>query len=147
MVCVSKGESVHCAMCQTLPVAGCRGTSLLALTWHVSICYRRFSGSSCWQPQCLQSWSRACVCTLVCQCTDEVLSEAHTICKSWRSACIAKVLFFVQPVLVLESAEAVAEVMQLKTMPIAGTDTDACVTCTFQAASFAWCMHMEQSTE
>ena len=29
----------------------------------------------------------------------------------------------VQPVLVLDSEEAVAEIMQLKTMPLAGTDT------------------------
>lgn len=33
------------------------------------------------------------------------------------------VMLVVQPVLVLESEEAVAELMQLKTMPITGTDT------------------------
>ena len=33
------------------------------------------------------------------------------------------VMLVVQTVLVLESGEAVAEIMQLKTMPITGTDT------------------------
>ena len=58
------------------------------------------------------------------------------------SCLVAEVVLMVQPVLVLESEEAVAEIMQLKTMPIAGTVAAGCqysVTACCQRRMY-WCM-------